>query len=81
MDDYISAASLNSTIESLREHIMTDAFAPQSFQAPPAPATVANVMRPPLTTAEQAAYVATAAYLMKHAGATAPAGPEGAVER
>jgi CBS domain-containing protein len=50
---------------------MTDAFAQQSFQAPPAPATVANVMRPPLTTVEQAAHVAAAAYLMKHAGATA----------
>jgi CBS domain-containing protein len=50
---------------------MTDAFAPQSFQAPPAPAIVANLMRPPLTTVEQAAHVAAAAYLMKHAGATA----------
>jgi len=50
---------------------MTDAFAQQSFQAPPDPATVANVMRPPLTTVEQAAHVAAAAYLMKHAGATA----------
>jgi CBS domain-containing protein len=50
---------------------MTDAFAQQSFQVPPAPATVANVMRPPLTTVEQAAHVAAAAYLMKHAGATA----------
>jgi CBS domain-containing protein len=50
---------------------MTDTFAQQSFQAPPASATVANVMRPPLTTVEQAAHVAAAAYLMKHAGATA----------
>jgi CBS domain-containing protein len=50
---------------------MTDAFAQQSFQAPPTPATVANVMRPPLTTVEQAADVAAAAYLMKHASATA----------
>ncbi len=50
---------------------MTDAFAQQSFQAPPDPATVANVMRPPLTTVEQAAHAAAAAYLMKHAGATA----------
>ena len=38
---------------------------------PPAPATVANIMRPPLTTVEQAAHVAAVAYLMKHAGATA----------
>ena len=36
---------------------MTDTFAQQSFQAPPAPATVANVMRPPVTTVEQAAHV------------------------
>jgi CBS domain-containing protein len=50
---------------------MADAFVQQSYQAPPAPATVANVMRPPLTTVEQAAHVAAAAYLMKHAGATA----------
>jgi CBS domain-containing protein len=50
---------------------MTDTFAQQSFQAPSAPATVANVMRPPVTTVEQAAHVAAAAYLMKHAGATA----------
>ena len=50
---------------------MTDAFAQHSSQVPPAPATVANVMRPPLTTVEQAAHVAAAAYLMKQAGATA----------
>ena len=50
---------------------MTDAFAQQSSQVPSAPATVANVMRPPLTTVEQAAHVAAAAYLIKHAGATA----------
>ena len=50
---------------------MTNAFAQHSSQVPPAPATVANVMRPPVTTVEQAAHVAAAAYLMKHAGATA----------
>jgi CBS domain-containing protein len=50
---------------------MTDSFARQSFQAPPAPVTVANVMRPPLTTVEQTVHVAAAAYLMKQAGATA----------
>ena len=38
--------------------------------APP-PATVADVMRPPVTTIEQNDHVAGAAYLMKHAGATA----------
>jgi CBS domain-containing protein len=36
-----------------------------------APATAADVMRPPLTTVERQAHVAAAAYLMKHAGATA----------
>ena len=36
-----------------------------------APATVGDIMRPPLTTVEQNDHVAAAAYLMKHAGATA----------
>ena len=36
-----------------------------------APATAADIMRPPLTTVEQQGHVASAAYLMKHAGATA----------
>jgi CBS domain-containing protein len=36
-----------------------------------APVTAADVMRPALTTVEQQAHVAAAAYLMKHAGATA----------
>ena len=35
------------------------------------PATVADVMRPPVTTVEQNDHVAGAAYLMKRAGATA----------
>jgi CBS domain-containing protein len=34
-------------------------------------ATAADVMRPPLTTVEQQGHGAAAAYLMKHAGATA----------
>jgi CBS domain-containing protein len=42
---------------------------------PPSPATlpvtVADIMRPTLITVEQGAHVAAAAYLMKHAGATA----------
>jgi CBS domain-containing protein len=51
---------------------MTDAPGQQpSFQPPPGPATVAEVMRPPLTTVKQDDHVAAAAYLMKHAGATA----------
>jgi CBS domain-containing protein len=33
--------------------------------------TVADVMRPPVTTVQQYDHVAAAAYLMKHAGATA----------
>ncbi len=36
-----------------------------------APATAADIMRPPLTTVELNDHVAAAAYLMKHAGATA----------
>ena len=47
---------------------MADAPAPQS--APP-PATVADVMHPPVTTVEQNDHVAGAAYMMKRAGATA----------
>ena len=49
---------------------MTEAAAQQPSH-PPAPATVADVMHPPLTTVEQGDHVAAAAYLMKHAGATA----------
>ena len=40
-------------------------------QPPPAAATVSDVMRPPVTTVEQEDHVAAAAYLMKHAGASA----------
>jgi CBS domain-containing protein len=36
-----------------------------------APATAAELMRPPLTTVEQQDHVAAGAYLMKHAGTTA----------
>jgi CBS domain-containing protein len=36
-----------------------------------APVTAGDIMRPPLTTVEQNDHVAAAAYLMKHAGATA----------
>ena len=51
---------------------MADAPGQQpSFQPPPGSATVAEVMQPPLTTVEQDDHVAAAAYLMKHAGATA----------
>jgi CBS domain-containing protein len=42
-----------------------------SFQPPSGPATVAEVMQPPVTTVKQDDHVAAAAYLMKHAGATA----------
>ena len=47
---------------------MTDASA---LHPAPSPATVADVMRPPVTTVEQNDHVAGAAYLMKRAGATA----------
>ena len=47
---------------------MADASAQQSA---PVPATVADVMRPPVTTVEQNDHVAAAAYLMKRADATA----------
>jgi len=43
----------------------------QSMQPPPALGTAADVMRPALTTVEPGAHMAAAAYLMKHAGATA----------
>jgi CBS domain-containing protein len=47
-------------------------MAEASAQHPaPIPATVADVMRPPVTTVEQNDHVAGAAYLMKRAGATA----------
>ena len=46
------------------------AEAPAEHPAPP-PATVADIMQPPLTTVDQNDHVAAAAYLMKHANATA----------
>jgi CBS domain-containing protein len=46
------------------------ADAPAPHPAPP-PATVADVMHPPVTTVEQNDHVAAAAYLMKRANATA----------
>jgi CBS domain-containing protein len=52
------------------EQTMTETAAPQPPK-PPAPATVADVMHPALTTVEQGDHVAAAAYLMKHANATA----------
>jgi CBS domain-containing protein len=42
---------------------------PAHSQRPPS--TVADVMRPPLTTVDQNDHVAAAAYLMRHGGATA----------
>ena len=51
-------------------------MAETSAQQPPGqphrhPATVGDVMRPPLTTVDHNDHVAAAAYLMRHAGATA----------
>jgi CBS domain-containing protein len=54
------------------QQIMTAITAQEtSFHARAAAATVADVMRPPLTTVNQHDHVAAAAYLMKHAGTTA----------
>ena len=54
------------------EQIMTGVPAQKSsFHPRAAAATVADVMRPPLTTVGQHDHAAAAAYLMKHAGTTA----------
>jgi CBS domain-containing protein len=58
----------NRVIESPKEQIMADA--PAQDSAPP-PATVADVMQPPVTSVEQNDHLAAAAYLMKRANATA----------
>jgi CBS domain-containing protein len=52
------------------EQIMPDVSA-QEPSLPAAPATVADIMRPPLTTVEPGDHVAAAAYLMRREGATA----------
>jgi len=49
---------------------MADAATPSSSR-PQYPATVAEIMEPALTTAHAGDHIAAAAYLMKHAGATA----------
>jgi CBS domain-containing protein len=53
------------------EQNMTEPSAGQAAQPPPGQATIAGLMRPPLTTIEQNDHAAAAAYLMKHAGTTA----------
>ena len=54
------------------EQIMTGVSAPKpAFPSRTVAATVADIMRPPLTTVSQHDHVAAAAYLMKHAGTTA----------
>jgi len=58
----------NSTIGSPREQTMADASAQHSASSP---ATVAEIMHPPVTTVAQNDHVAAAAYLMKRADATA----------
>ena len=50
---------------------MTQTATRQPAQPPPDLVTVADVMRPSLTTADTNDQVAAAAYLMKHARATA----------
>jgi len=49
---------------------MADTSAHQPVR-PPTPATVGDIMRPPLSTVEPNDHVAAAAYLMKHADASA----------
>ena len=49
---------------------MADTSAQQPVQ-PPVPETVADIMRPPLSTVEPNDHVAAAAYLMKHEDASA----------
>src|SRR6516165_3939784 len=56
----------DSVAGSSREQVMAGASARH-----PAPATVADIMRPPVTTVEQNDHLAAAAYLMKRADATA----------
>jgi signal-transduction protein with cAMP-binding, CBS, and nucleotidyltransferase domain len=53
------------------EQNMTEDSAGQTAQPPPSQATVADLMRPPLTTIELTDHAAAAAYLMKNAGTTA----------
>jgi signal-transduction protein with cAMP-binding, CBS, and nucleotidyltransferase domain len=54
------------------QQVTTAAAAHKSpVHVPPATATVADVIRPPVTTVSQHDHVAAAAYLMKHAGTTA----------
>ena len=54
------------------EQVMTGVSGQESsFYPREATATVADVMRPPLTTVNQHDHLAAAAYLMKHAGTTA----------
>jgi CBS domain-containing protein len=55
-------------IGSPKEQIMADS---QAQDWAPPPATVADVMQPPVTSVEQNDHVAAAAYLMKRANATA----------
>jgi CBS domain-containing protein len=52
------------------EQTMADTPAPPAESAQ-TPVTVGDIMQPPLTTVEPNDHVAAAAYLMKHAGATA----------
>lgn len=50
---------------------MTEASAQEPSAPPTVPVTVADVMRPPVTTVEPNDHVAAAAYLMRREGATA----------
>jgi CBS domain-containing protein len=58
--------------ETRRERIMTADSAQEPSSRPrPARATAGDIMRPAVTSVEPDAHLAAAAYLMKHAGATA----------
>src|SRR5260370_11428044 len=56
------------------EETMTEASSHEPSSRPPyaQATTVADIMRPPVTTVEQNDHVAAAAYLMKHPAPTAP---------
>ena len=64
--------AIRQEVRSKMKQIRTGAVAPESSSHSPAvAATVADVMRTPITTVQQSDHVAAAAYLMKYVGTTA----------
>jgi CBS domain-containing protein len=55
----------------MKQTMTAQALPGSPFHPPLGAATVADIMQPPLTTVGQHDHLAAAAYLMKHAGATA----------